>query len=182
MRAALADPMDANLDAKTHFLDLVDYHLWANDVLFNSVDALPAGAAEADEGLFFGSALRTMNHLLVATRIWIGRLRGNDPKHLKLDQVLHANWVELKQALKSELVEGRAWIAAQPTGFFESSITYTNTRGEPFTSRVVDVLTHAFLHFNHHRGQVSVAVTRQGGNAPEMDYIFWRRLKDAGQL
>lgn len=174
--------MDANLDAKTYFLDLADYHLWANEVLFASVDALPSGAAVADEGLFFGSALRTMNHLLVGTRIWIGRLRGNDPKHLKLDQVLHDDWVELKQALRTELAEVRQWIAVQPAGFFVASITYTNTRGEPFTNRVVDVLTHAFTHFNHHRGQASVAVTRQGGKSPEMDYIFWRRLKDAEKL
>jgi uncharacterized damage-inducible protein DinB len=174
--------MDANLDAKTYFIDLADYHLWANDVLFSSVDALPAAAAGADEGLFFGSVLGTMNHLLVGTRIWFGRLRGNDPKHLKLDQFLHADWAELKQALRSELSQTRNWIAAQPAGFFDSAITYTNTRGEPFTSRVVDVLTHAFTHFNHHRGQASVAVTRQGGNTPEMDYIFWCRLKDAGRL
>ena len=174
--------MNTNLDARTYFLDLADYHLWANEVLFKSVDALPCGAATADEGLFFKSALGTMNHLLVGTRIWIGRLRGHDPKHLKLDQVLHADWAQLKQALRSELSEMRHWIAAQPAEFFQSGMTYTNTRGEPFTSRVVDVLTHAFTHFNHHRGQASVAVTRQGGNTPEMDYIFWRRLKDAGRL
>lgn len=174
--------MQASLDARAYFLDLADYHLWANEVLFVSIDALPSGAAVADEGLYFGSALRTMNHLLVGTRIWVGRLRGNDPKHLKLDQVLHEDWAELKQALRCELADVRRWIAAQPAGFFESSITYTNTRNEPFTSRVVDVLTHAFTHFNHHRGQASVAVTRQGGNTPEMEYIFWRRLKDAGRL
>ena len=173
------------MDAKAHFIDLANYHLWANAVLFQSVDALPAGAAAADEGLFFKSALGTMNHLLVGTRIWIGRLRGNDPKHLMLDQVLHDDWSELKQALRAELSGVREWIAAQPAGFFDGDITYTNTRGDPFTNRVVDVLTHAFTHYNHHRGQASVAVTRQGGHsgiAPEMDYIFWRRLKDAGRL
>jgi len=170
------------MDPKPYFLDLADYHLWANEVLFKSVDALPAGAAEADQGLFFGSALRTMNHLLVGTRIWMGRLQGNDPKHLQLNQVLHADWIELKDALRAELQRVRDWIAAQPAAFFEFSITYTNTRGDPFNSRTIDVLTHVFTHFNHHRGQASVVVTRQGGNTPEMDYIFWRRLKDAGQL
>jgi uncharacterized damage-inducible protein DinB len=170
------------VDSKRYFLDLADYHLWANEVLFKSVDALPAGAADADQGLFFGSALRTMNHLLVGTRIWIGRLQGNDPKHLQLNQVLHADWTELKDALRAELQRVRDWIVAQPAEFFESSITYTNTRGEPFTSLTVDVLTHAFTHFNHHRGQASAAVWRQGGSTPEMDFIFWRRLKDAGKL
>ena len=170
------------MNPKQYFLDLADYHLWANEVLFKSVDALPAGAADSDQGLFFGSALRTMNHLLVGTRIWIGRLQGNDPKHLQLNQVLHADWTELKDALRAELQRVRDWIGAQPAAFFESSITYTNTRGDPFTNRAVDVLTHAFTHFNHHRGQASVAVTRPGGRTPEMDYIFWRRLKDAGKL
>lgn len=170
------------MDPKQYFLDLADYHLWANEVLFKSVDSLPARAADSDQGLFFGSALRTMNHLLVGTRIWIGRLQGNDPKHLQLNQVLHADWNELKDALRAELQRVREWLVARPAAFFESSITYTNTRGDPFTNRAVDVLTHVFTHFSHHRGQASVTVTRQGGFAPEMDYIFWRRLKDAGKL
>jgi uncharacterized damage-inducible protein DinB len=76
----------------------------------------------------------------------------------------------------------REWLALQPDAVFEGELAYTNTRGEPFRTQVSDVLTHMFSHIQHHRGQVSVAASRLGAPSPEMDYIFWRRKKDAGAV
>lgn len=168
------------LSWKQHFIDLAEYHYWANEVLFRSLDVLPHSKLAANEGLFFGSALNTLNHILVGTRIWFGRLRHDDPKHLRLDEVLQTDWGELKQALHGELRAVQAWLARQSEAVFEGELAYTNIRGEPFRTQVAEVLTHMFLHIQHHRGQVSVAATRLGAPSPEMDYIFWCRAKAAG--
>ena len=168
------------LSWKQHFCNQAEYHYWANEVLFESLDTLPAAKLSANEGLFFGSAVNTLNHILVGTRIWFGRLREEDPKQLGLDDVLHADWAELKQALRGELRALHSWLECQPDATFERTLAYTNTRGEPFRTQVAEVLTHLFLHLQHHRGQVSVAATRLGAPSPEMDYIFWRRAKDRG--
>jgi uncharacterized damage-inducible protein DinB len=168
------------LSWKQHFTDLAEYHYWANEVLFESLDALPGAKLAADEGLFFGSALHTLNHILVGTRIWFGRLRHNDPKQLKLNDVLYPDWAELKRALRGELRAVQEWLARQPDAAFEDELAYSNTRGDPFRTKVADVLTHMYSHIQHHRGQASVAATRLGAVSPEMDYIFWRRKKDAG--
>jgi uncharacterized damage-inducible protein DinB len=167
------------LSWKQHFIGLAHYHCWANEVLFKSLDTLPAAALAANEGLFFGSALHTLNHILVGTRIWFGRLRHEDPKALQLNTVLYSDWTELKQALRDELQAVLQWLERQPERAFEEELAYTNTRGEPFRNTVSDVLTHLFSHIQHHRGQVSVAATRLGAPAPEMDFIFWRRAQSA---
>lgn len=38
-----------------------------------------------------------------------------------------------------------------------------------------DVLTHMMNHQTHHRGQISAVITRLGGAAPEMDYVYYKR-------
>jgi uncharacterized damage-inducible protein DinB len=44
-------------------------------------------------------------------------------------------------------------------------ITYNNTKGEPWTSAVQDVLTHIVMHSAYHRGQIA-SLMRAGGSAP----------------
>jgi uncharacterized damage-inducible protein DinB len=58
-----------------------------------------------DRGAFFGSIHRTMNHILVADRIWLGRLAGrvSEPGFIgvdgikSLDQELAADFDELRR-------------------------------------------------------------------------------------
>jgi len=57
----------------------------------------------------------------------------------------------------------------------EETVSYVNSKGEPWTSSVEDILTHLVLHSSYHRGQIA-ADTRASGHAPaSTDYIHARR-------
>jgi len=65
------------------------YNQWANERVFSAIATLDDEAYRRDVGLFFGSIHRTLNHLLVADRIWMYRLTGKGPTYDKLDLILH---------------------------------------------------------------------------------------------
>jgi uncharacterized damage-inducible protein DinB len=44
-------------------------------------------------------------------------------------------------------------------------VTYNNSKGEPWSSTVEDILTHVLLHSAYHRGQIASQV-RAGGEQP----------------
>ncbi len=55
---------------------LARYNLWTNDRLYGLVGKLEDAERKRDRGAFFGSIHGTLNHLLLADRIWLGRVTG----------------------------------------------------------------------------------------------------------
>lgn len=159
---------------KTHFQYQVDYQHWANDVLFESLDKLSDEARKRDESLFFKSIHGTLNHLLVVNMLWLARFKG-ESLDIRLDQPLHDDWRELKQALRQTVRQTQHWLQAQPQEFFEGELHYSTSAGMEHVYWVHDVLIHFATHYAHHRGQISGVATRLGAPSPEMDYIYYRR-------
>ena len=71
------------------------------------------------------------------------------------------------------------WLARQDESWFGRDVTFTASSGKANTLKASAVLTHMLTHFNHHRGQVSAAITQMDGIAPEMDYLYYLRAKSA---
>lgn len=132
---------------------LFAYDLWANRETLRSLKEASAPAPRAR---------RVMAHVVGAERLWLGRLeRRRDPA---------AVWPEMTlEQCESEITDlSRLW-PEYLGGLSESSlsqqVSYTNSKGEPWTSAVDDILTHVVLHSSYHRGQIASAV-RECGEAP----------------
>jgi uncharacterized damage-inducible protein DinB len=54
-------------------------------------------------------------------------------------------------------------------------VAYRTSRGEPFTTRLEDILAHVVLHGAHHRGQIALRVREAGGDPAGTDYITYVR-------
>jgi uncharacterized damage-inducible protein DinB len=50
-------------------------------------------------------------------------------------------------------------------------VTYKNSKGEPWTSTVEDILTHILLHSAYHRGQIATQVRAGGEHPAYTDFI-----------
>ncbi|HSP13543.1 MAG TPA: DinB family protein [Thermoanaerobaculia bacterium] len=113
--------------------------------------------------------LRLLNHIVGAQWIWLSRIRDEKPKL--------AVWPELtlEQAV-AELDRLRdAWRETLRRVDRKASIHYTNSKGEPWSSPIDDVLMHVVMHGAYHRGQIATMV-RQGGETPAYtDYIHATR-------
>jgi uncharacterized damage-inducible protein DinB len=142
---------------------LFAYEDWANR------EALASLAASAPPP---ARSLKLLAHVSGASRLWLGRLqRAEKPA---------AVWPDLDLAECRAALEdlGRLWTAyleeLTPAGL-EETVSYVNSKGEPWTSLVDDVLTHVVLHSSYHRGQIA-ADTRASGHPPAYtDYIHARR-------
>jgi uncharacterized damage-inducible protein DinB len=77
-----------------------------------------------------------------------------------------------------EELDGMAdWLSKQDGAWFAQDVSFTASSGKASRMKAADILTHMFTHFNHHRGQVSTAITQMDGIAPEMDYVYYLRYK-----
>jgi uncharacterized damage-inducible protein DinB len=55
-------------------------------------------------------------------------------------------------------------------------IEYTNTQGKAYSTKVLDILTHAFNHATYHRAQVAVSLRQSGHEPINSDYVTYVRV------
>lgn len=163
---------------RDYFVDLARYHAWANEVLFKELDKLSEAQRRQDCGLFFRNIHHTVDHLLLVNRLWLGRLTGQ-PVAADFKSVQVEDWDALKQGLRDNLAAMADWLAQQGESWFAQNIDFTASSGKAGSMKAADILTHMLTHFNHHRGQISTAITQLDGIAPEMDYVYYLRAKVA---
>jgi uncharacterized damage-inducible protein DinB len=57
-------------------------------------------------------------------------------------------------------------------------VSYTNSAGVSYDTRLEDILLHLMLHGQYHRGKANAALRAAGMPPVGVDYIVWQRLKD----
>jgi uncharacterized damage-inducible protein DinB len=145
------------------------YHQWAGDILLDHLAGLDDDAWYRDEGLFFRSIHRTLNHLLLVDRIWLGRIREKPYEFNGLGDELEVDRHALVAALREQWQAVRDYIESGDAIGSKTESDITNTQGQRFTLEKVAMLQHLVNHGTHHRGQISAVLTRLGHPAPAMD-------------
>lgn len=131
---------------------------WANREALAALQAIATPPSKS---------VKLLGHIVGAERLWYGRIRREEPGPVwpalslvecgvGLDE-LSGSWKEYLRALT-------------PAGLQES-VAYVNSKGEPWRSRVEDILTHVVLHSSHHRGQIAADIREAGYEPPYTDYI-----------
>src|SRR6202795_4020078 len=119
------------------------YDEWANREVLNAIRT--AGGANQ-------RSLQLMSHILAAELVWLERLT-HQPQSVPV-------WPEPDLAqceAQAGHLGGRCleFLDLLTAGAVSQSITYKNTKGEEWTSTIVDVLTHVVIHSAYHRGQIA---------------------------
>src|SRR3954471_11188039 len=87
---------------KAHFERMSRYNRWANRRLYGAVAQLDEAEFTAARSGFFPSLAKTLNHLVVTDRVWLGRFTGNISAHRQLDEMPYDNLAELTAARETE--------------------------------------------------------------------------------
>lgn len=156
---------------KSLLLTYARYHRWATEILVASTEPIPDADRKADAGLYFRSIHGTLNHLLLADRIWMSRFTGRWYPVDSLADELESDFARLAAALRAETTEWEPLLHLYTDDALARPFTYTNMRRIPVSIRLADALLHVFNHATHHRGQISAIVTRLGYPPPEMDLV-----------
>jgi uncharacterized damage-inducible protein DinB len=135
------------------------YNAWANQ------EALAAIRATGGENT---RSLQLMAHILAAERVWLERLR-QVPQSVPVWPEPNLAQSEAEAAKLSQ--EWNEFLELVTAGDINQTIAYKNTKGESWTSAIVDVLTHVVVHSAYHRGQLASHMRSLGQTPAYTDYI-----------
>lgn len=142
---------------------LMRYDEWANR---ETLGSLRKGSAPPEQ------ALRWLAHVLAAERLWLDRLKGSGAK-VKVWPALSLGACE-RELPELEKLWGDYLEDLDPAEL-DVEVAYVNSKGEPWSSTVGDVLNHVLLHSAYHRGQIAAAVRAAGGEPVLTDFIHAAR-------
>ena len=161
---------------KQHFRMMAAYNQWANEQVYDAAADLGEEEFGRDVGAFFKSMRGTLNHLLVADRIWLKRFTGQGDAPSALDAILHENFARLTTAREAEDRRIVEWIDGLEEKAFAGRFTYmTVTDMRTISQRLAPALTHLFNHQTHHRGQAHMILTVLGRPSINLDLIYFQR-------
>lgn len=142
---------------------MVRHMAWANELVLASLQ---------DDAGSDAAGLEQFAHVLGAEHIWLTRILGQPNRA--------AVWPQLTLAKCATLAAGNhagfhALVDGASVDNLQREVTYTNSAGQTFTNRVVDILVHVFMHGSYHRGMVSLITRRGGGTPAPTDFIAFIR-------
>lgn len=147
------------MNPREHFLRMFVYDAWANRQCLSAMQAAR---------LVSSDTIGRMAHVLSAQKLWLERLRY-ESQSLAVWPVVS---IQECMGLADEMANlWRNYLAPLQPAAFDEKIEYRNSKGEPWSSRVEDVLIHVLMHSAYHRGQVALAMRAAGTEPAYTDFI-----------
>ena len=168
---------------KSRYTMFAAYNAWANERLYDAAAGLSDADYRADRGAFFKSVHGTLNHLLLADRIWMRRFTGSGEHPARLDAILCDAFAELRAARRAEDARITDWIASLSDAAIAGTLRYrTIVNPTTIEQALAPALDHFFNHQTHHRGQAHCLLTGIIGNdaTPSLDLIVFQRATGYG--
>lgn len=143
------------------------YDYWANRECLAAMRA--AGSVSPD-------TVGRMAHILSAQKLWLERILKQRqsmpvwPGSTIEDCAALAD--EMSSAWRSYLMQLKTQLGTQlPPGSLHDIVEYRNSKGQAWSSRVEDVLTHVLFHSAYHRGQIALQMRASGMEPAYTDFI-----------
>lgn len=163
---------------KSHFSMLARYNTWANSRVYAHANALPSDAYHRDVGAYFKSLHATLNHLLVADRIWLRRLTGSGEHPNALNAILFDDLASLRAARVAEDQRLVDFVEALGPADIERELQFHSLTGVALRQPLGEILAHMFNHQTHHRGQAHAILTQVGVEEPDsLDLLMMLHLE-----
>lgn len=163
---------------KSHLARMARYNAWANTRLYADARTLSDAAYRQDVGAFFKSLHGTLNHLMVADRIWMRRLSGTGDHPAALNAIMFDDLSSLELARTQDDERIIRYVDGLREEEIGKDLDYVTTNGVHHSNPVGDVLTHMFNHQTHHRGQAHTILTVLGIREPQsLDLMAMLREK-----
>jgi uncharacterized damage-inducible protein DinB len=141
------------------------YNRWMNEKLYAVCAELSDEMCKEDRGAPFRSVHGTLNHLLLADRMWLHRfLSTRFPITVTtLAHELYSNFNELRRERALTDQQTERWTAELVENDFEKQLTYIPaTSPQERTLPLAICIVHFFNHQTHHRGQLTTLLEQNG--------------------
>ncbi|WP_079910837.1 DinB family protein [Paenibacillus sp. 32352] len=157
---------------------MYDYHVWANQTMFNRLKELPEDVYTREIQSVFSSVSKVISHIYTVDLCWLHILSGKSMPDalaltLPLQEQMYGKTVLEMESLYAELASRFASVLDSLDNM-EETITldnpYAGVRDTSYSEIVLQVVNHG----TYHRGNLT-AMLRQMGHASVMtEYaLFW---------
>lgn len=153
------------MDYKSHFSFLLNYNLWANNNVANTL---------LENKLDTGKPIELFSHIINAEIIWLGRIKNISDFRCKPFEVRNIN--EFNKLFKSINEEWIEFVLSLQENDFNNLIKYRNLKGEDCISKIWEIATHMINHSTYHRAQIASAVRSMNIQPAVTDLIGYARL------
>lgn len=165
--------MKSPIQSPEYFQLMAEYNRWQNQKVYAACARLSDEDRKKDLGAFFKSLHGTLNHLLLADHIWMGRFLERPYDFKSLDQELYADFSNLtnsREAMDREILN---WVATLNEEKLGSLLTYQSKMAkQPKTLPFWLCAVHMFNHQTHHRGQATTLLFQLGQDVGITDLPF----------
>ncbi len=138
---------------------MLAYDRWANRECL---------VAMGNVGMEQSKAVRLIAHIISAERLWLERMQRVPQTMAVWPATTIGECVTLAESVADSW---QAYLQQLPRDGFNDEIEYRNSKGEPWSSRIEDVLNHVFFHSAYHRGQIALQMRADGFDPPYTDFI-----------
>ncbi len=151
------------------FRVLAQYNAWVNEKLYERIATLTEEERQRHLGTFFHSIHGTLNHILLADRVWLGRFATGTCNQFtalqnaklifqfeSLSAILYSDFEELWQERRESDRTIQQWMQELTPEVLTTRLHYTNpARGIEREHSLWFGLAHFYNHQTHHRGQIT---------------------------
>lgn len=162
---------------KHHSLQLYDYHVWANEMVFKHLKELPQEIYHKEVQSVFPSISEALAHIYIVDNNWLYAMSGDSFNEIMMSAD------RLKEETKGKSIEEIETIffnlSKRYKAFFnrkqdmEIITSYIHPRFGKLEARYSDIVQHIVNHGTYHRGNITAILRQLGHPGTSTDYVFY---------
>jgi uncharacterized damage-inducible protein DinB len=156
---------------------LHQYNVWANQKVFENLEALPSEIYHNEVQSVFPSVSAVLIHMYQVDYVWLKAMKGE--AFIDIVATLGELTDELQAASLNEMKTKFEGLSKQYESFIDDKkdITSQTTINHPhfgtLETNYADLIQHIVNHGTYHLGHISAILNQQGHKGASTDYIFY---------
>ncbi|MEH7475762.1 DinB family protein [Priestia megaterium] len=165
-----------------HSLELYDYHVWANQKIFDRLKELSEDIYEKEIQSVFPSISKVMAHIYVADNIWLDFMSGGkfDEVYTLADQLreqMETKRIEEVETMFFDLSDQYKTFLDRQEDMEKAIVLETRFAGR-LETRLSDLVQHVVNHGTYHRGNITAMLRQLGHPGVMTDYVLYLYERD----
>lgn len=162
---------------KHNALQLYDYHVWANERVFQHLKELPEETGRTEIVSVFPSIHSALIHIFVVDTVWLCTISGDSFEKVRTSTAHLSE--ELKNKSIEEMEQLFSDLSTRYQTFFRNQqdmdtiSSYHHPHFGTLTVRYSDIIQHVVNHGTYHRGNITAMLQQLGYSGTPTDYVFY---------
>ncbi|MDW7614966.1 DinB family protein [Peribacillus simplex] len=162
---------------KNRATKMYDYHVWANQQVFQNLKQLPDGVYVDTIKSVFPSIKDVLVHLYATDITWLEIMKGSTIQDTfkkverRREEVVGVSINELESCYDALAKDYFDFLATQPD--LERTIVTEHPKMGACEFVLADLIHHVVNHGTYHRGNVSAMLHQQGERGVPTDFVFY---------